>query len=60
MIIDYLGILTNFKKAFELYSKEEIKGALYNIDEIKKEFTDKLKETLDLFEDCERRLESRR
>ncbi|MFA5176377.1 MAG: HsdR family type I site-specific deoxyribonuclease [Candidatus Nanoarchaeia archaeon] len=60
LIVDYLGILKEFKKAFEIYTKEDIKGALYDLNEIKKEFEDLLKETLDLFKDYpERKLDSR-
>ncbi len=59
LIIDYLGILKEFKKAFDIYSKNDIQGALYNIEEIKKEFKEKLKETLEIFKDFERVLDSR-
>lgn len=60
LIVDYLGILKEFKKAFEIYTKEDIKGALYDFNEIKKEFEDLLKETLDLFKAYpERRFDSR-
>jgi type I restriction enzyme R subunit len=56
LIIDYLGILNNFHKAFELYSgedelfsKEEVAGILSDMDSIKKDFSDLLQKVLDLF-----------
>ena len=49
VIIDYAGILSQFKKAFEMYSKDEIKGALYNIDDLKKEFIEGITKLLGLF-----------
>jgi type I restriction enzyme R subunit len=50
VIIDYVGILTEFKRAFELYSKEEIKGALYDVNDIRQEFNTLLNNLLSLFE----------
>ncbi|MCX8014677.1 MAG: hypothetical protein N2748_01535, partial [candidate division WOR-3 bacterium] len=38
LIIDYVGILKELKKAFVMYSEEDIRGALYNLDELKQEF----------------------
>jgi len=40
VIIDYVGILKEFTKAFEAYSKEDIKGVLYDVGDLRKEFTD--------------------
>jgi len=51
VIIDYVGILDRFKRAFEIYSKEEMKGALYEEDSIKDEFVQKLDRLLRLFND---------
>ena len=51
LILDYLGILKEFKRAFEIYSKEEIKGALYNLDEIRNDFIDLVNQTLNIFKD---------
>ena len=50
VIIDYVGTLTEFKRAFELYSKEEIKGALYDINDIRQEFSTLLHNLLSIFE----------
>lgn len=50
LIIDYVGILKNFVKAFENYSKEDIRGVLYNTKDLRKDFIETLNETLSLFE----------
>src|SRR3990170_1018274 len=38
LIIDYVGILKEFKRAFELYSEEEIKGALSGMESLREDF----------------------
>ncbi len=50
LIVDYIGILKEFHRAFEIYSKEEIKGVLYSMEDLKREFLQKLKELMDIFE----------
>lgn len=49
-IVDYLGILKEFKRAFEIYSKEEINGAIQNIEDLREEFVRLLERTLEIFE----------
>src|SRR3990170_2327274 len=49
LIIDYVGILKEFTRAFENYTKEDITGILINTDDLAKEFTQKLDETTALF-----------
>ncbi|MCW4002451.1 MAG: HsdR family type I site-specific deoxyribonuclease [Candidatus Bathyarchaeota archaeon] len=51
LIIDYVGILKEFTRAFENYTKEDISGILINTDDLVKEFTQKLDETTQLFAD---------
>jgi type I restriction enzyme R subunit len=51
LIIDYVGILKEFTRAFENYTKEDITGILINTDDLVKEFTQKLDETSALFAD---------
>jgi type I restriction enzyme R subunit len=51
LIIDYVGILKEFTRAFENYTKEDITGVLLPIDELAKEFTQTLDETMTLFAD---------
>ncbi|MCD6481739.1 MAG: HsdR family type I site-specific deoxyribonuclease [Thermoplasmata archaeon] len=50
LIIDYIGLFKELEKAFENYSKEDIKGAIYDIDEIRREFVDLINKLLDIFE----------
>lgn len=38
VILDYIGILKEFKRAFELYSEEEIKGALFGMESLREDF----------------------
>jgi len=49
LIIDYVGILKEFTRAFENYTKEDITGVLLPIDELTKDFTQTIDETLSLF-----------
>jgi type I restriction enzyme R subunit len=49
LIIDYVGILKEFHKAFENYTKEDITGVLLPIDELAQEFTQTLNQTITLF-----------
>uniref|UniRef100_A0A7C6AFM6 Type I restriction enzyme endonuclease subunit n=1 Tax=candidate division WOR-3 bacterium TaxID=2052148 RepID=A0A7C6AFM6_UNCW3 len=50
IIIDYVGILKEFKRAFELYSKEDsLKGALSNMENIHKEFDILISELTKMF-----------
>jgi len=51
LIIDYIGILREFKRAFEMYHERDIQGVLYNRDEIREEFKARLKDLLELFAD---------
>src|SRR3989339_569778 len=51
LILDYIGILKEFKRAFEIYSKEEINGALFSIEEIRKDFVRLMNQILDIFKE---------
>jgi len=51
VIIDYIGILKEFKRALEIYSTEEIKDVLTDYDSLKKEFVLLIKEIEDMFGD---------
>jgi type I restriction enzyme R subunit len=51
IIMDYVGVFSEFEKAFEIYSKEEIKNAVYNLDQIRKEFVDIINRILDSFKE---------
>lgn len=54
LIIDYLGILKEFKRAFEIYSDEEIKNAVYSPEKLQGEFRELLNRVLELFKDIRR------
>jgi len=51
LIIDYVGILKEFQKAFENYTKEDITGVLLPIEKLTEEFTQTLNQTMALFQD---------
>lgn len=49
LIMDYAGVLKELKKALRMYAALEIKGAIYDIEEIREEFVALLKETVGIF-----------
>jgi len=51
LIIDYVGILKEFTRAFENYTKEDITGVLLPIDELAQDFTQTIDKTMTLFAD---------
>ena len=48
VVLDYVGVLKEFKKALEMYSQEDIKGALFSYESIKGEFISLIREMLEL------------
>jgi len=48
LIIDYVGILKNLEKAFRTYSKSDIKSAIYDLSDIRNEFDEAVKQTIEL------------
>ncbi len=54
LILDYVGILKEVKKAFKDYSKEDYEGALYDIKDIRKEFIELIKNLMTMFKDLPR------
>lgn len=46
MIIDYVGVLKEYKRALAMYSREDIQGALLDRKALEEEFSQKLKDTL--------------
>jgi type I restriction enzyme R subunit len=50
LIIDYIGILKEFTRAFENYTKEDIQGVLLDLNTLTQEFTQTLDETMTLFQ----------
>ncbi len=57
VIIDYVGILKEFKKAFEMYSEEDIKGALFSFDSVREDFITLIKEVLEMLKEVPRNYE---
>ncbi|MEM3577250.1 MAG: HsdR family type I site-specific deoxyribonuclease [Candidatus Bathyarchaeia archaeon] len=51
LIIDYIGILKEFTRAFENYTKEDITGVLLDIETLTQEFNQTLNQTTALFPD---------
>jgi type I restriction enzyme R subunit len=51
VIIDYVGILKEFKRALEIYSTEDIEYALLNYDHLKDEFITLIDEIRSIFSD---------
>ncbi|MCD6478872.1 MAG: HsdR family type I site-specific deoxyribonuclease [Candidatus Diapherotrites archaeon] len=51
LIIDYVGIFKELQKAFANYAVEDVAPAIYNMDEMSKEFADLIKELLAMFGD---------
>lgn len=49
LIIDYIGILKEFIRAFENYSKEDMQGVLLDLKELRHEFIETLEACLSLF-----------
>lgn len=50
LIIDYIGLFGEIEKAFKIYEKEDIKAAVFSMDEIKKEFIELMEKTLKFFD----------
>ena len=57
LIIDYVGILKEFKKAFAIYNEEDIEGALWNVKELDVEFQKEIEEALSFFTGLDRKFE---
>ncbi|MEM3556076.1 MAG: HsdR family type I site-specific deoxyribonuclease [Candidatus Micrarchaeia archaeon] len=51
LVVDYVGTLKAFEKAFEIYSKEDIGEVLTNIDELRSQFTKSIKDIMKIFEE---------
>ena len=54
VVIDYVGILKEFKKAFEMYSEEDIKGALLSYESVKEDFVVLIREILEILKEAPR------
>ena len=54
LVIDYVGILKEFKKAFEMYSEEDVKGALFSYESVREDFVALIKDILELLKEVPR------
>jgi len=57
LIIDYVGILKEFRRAFAIYNEEDIEGALWNVKDLDTEFEKELNGLLAFFPGLERNFE---
>ncbi|ADT84564.1 type I restriction endonuclease subunit R [Thermococcus barophilus] len=53
LIVDYVGIFKELKRALAIYDEVDIKGVAYKLDEIKEELRKKISEALALFDGIE-------
>jgi type I restriction enzyme R subunit len=49
LVIDYVGILKEFKRAFEVYSAADIERVLLDYESLREEFGKTIRETLEIF-----------
>jgi type I restriction enzyme R subunit len=57
LIIDYVGILRQFKRALEMYHEADVTGALFDYETLKNEFVELVKEIMEIFGGLERDFE---
>ncbi len=57
LVIDYVGMLKEFKKALEMYSEDDIKGALFSYENIRGEFVILIKEIFEILKDVPKNYE---
>ena len=49
-VVDYVGLLSRYKKALAYYSEDDLKGAISDFDDLREDFTSLIKELYDLFD----------
>jgi type I restriction enzyme R subunit len=54
LVLDYVGILKEFKRAFEMYSEEDVKGALFSYESVKEDFVALIKDILGMLREVPR------
>ena len=54
VVIDYVGVLKEFKRALEMYSTEDIEGALFSYESLREEFITLIQEILKALRDVSR------
>ena len=48
LVVDFIGIFDELEKAFAMYEKEDLKGVVYDVEDILRRFRETLKELIDL------------
>ncbi|MCX7757451.1 MAG: HsdR family type I site-specific deoxyribonuclease, partial [candidate division WOR-3 bacterium] len=56
LIIDYIGILNELEKAFKMYNKDDIVGAIYYLDTLKEEFECLIMKLLEILKNVPRNI----
>jgi len=54
LVIDYVGILKEFKRAFEVYSSGDIERVLLDYETLREEFGKVVRETMEIFREIQR------
>jgi type I restriction enzyme R subunit len=54
LVIDYIGLFGEIEKAFKIYEKEDVKAAIFSMDEIRKEFIELMQKTLEPFKNIKK------
>ena len=57
VIIDYVGVLKNLKRALQIYLEEDIKGALYDYESLKEDFINLIKEVNEILKEVPKNYE---
>ncbi|RKY95673.1 MAG: hypothetical protein DRQ03_08560, partial [Candidatus Hydrothermota bacterium] len=57
VIIDYVGVLKNLKRALQIYLEEDIKGALYDYESLKEDFINLIKELNEILKEVPKNYE---
>ncbi len=55
LIVDYVGIFKELKRALAIYDEADIKGVAYDVERIKRELREKMEKVLSLFDGLELR-----
>lgn len=51
LVIDYVGVLKEFERAFKLYSKEDLTGVLFDFEKLRQEFAELIRKCASFFKD---------
>lgn len=50
LVLDYVGVLREFKRALEIYSKDDVRDALFGYESVREEFALLVRELLEILE----------